>query len=169
MDVKQIKTQLAQQAEMIAGLAVGIPPESARWRPDDNSWSLLEVFGHLYDEEREDFRAHFAQILSGDGQPWLPISPMAWVSERAYNQRDWSAAVAAFLEERRGSLAWLESLGEPDLSVSFNAPWGAISAGDVLASWAAHDWLHIRQIVELRRALLVEQIRPYDVDYAGEW
>jgi hypothetical protein len=42
-------------------------------------------------------------------------------------------------------------------------------AGDMFAAWTAHDQLHMRQFVELHRAWLVEQARPYNVGYAGEW
>ena len=46
---------------------------------------------------------------------------------------------------------------------------GRLSAGDMLTSWAAHDLLHLRQLVELRFAYLARQARPYSLDYAGEW
>ena len=44
-----------------------------------------------------------------------------------------------------------------------------MKAGDLLASWVAHDNLHTRQLVELRRSRLVELAQPYDVRYAGDW
>ncbi len=44
-----------------------------------------------------------------------------------------------------------------------------MKAGELLAAWVAHDNLHMRQLVELRRARLVNLTAPYDVSYAGEW
>ncbi len=46
---------------------------------------------------------------------------------------------------------------------------GDIRAGDFLAAWLAHDYLNIRQINELRFAWNVEQSKPFDVAYAGDW
>jgi hypothetical protein len=169
MNFNLLKLQLSQQSDVILSLVTGVSPEAARWRPDEKSWSLLEVINHLYDEEREDFRAHLEQVLSQGERAWQRIDPPRWVIERQYNQRDWQASIDAFLSERRQSLDWLATLSEPDWTQSMPSPWGSISAGSLAASWAAHDWLHIRQLVELRRALLVEQVLPYPVEYAGEW
>jgi hypothetical protein len=91
------------------------------------------------------------------------------VAARGYNQRDPAQSLADFLHERQQSLAWLAGLDAPDWDRSRQAPWGVIHAGDVLASWVAHDLLHIRQLLELRWALHRESAKPYDVQYAGEW
>lgn len=169
MEYHDLKAQFAGQAGVIQSLVLGISAEAARWRPDERSWSLLEVMNHLYDEEREDFRAHLEQVLAQDGRAWLPIQPQKWVTERQYNRRDWQKSIDDFLAERQKSVAWLEALPEPDWTKTMATPWGEISAGDVFASWVAHDWLHIRQLVELRRALVVDRVAPYRVEYAGEW
>jgi hypothetical protein len=44
-----------------------------------------------------------------------------------------------------------------------------MSAGDLLASWVAHDVLHMRQLVELQRAYVVHLAEPYNTEYAGPW
>ena len=77
--------------------------------------------------------------------------------------------VAAFLAERERSLAWLRTLAAPDLDAEYRTPRGIMRAGDMLASWVAHDNLHMRQIIELRRNRLVHLAGPYDVMYAGDW
>lgn len=44
-----------------------------------------------------------------------------------------------------------------------------MSAGDMFASWVAHDNLHIRQLTELRRARIARISKPHHIQYAGEW
>jgi len=66
-------------------------------------------------------------------------------------------------------LAWLRSLDSPDWEATYEAPWGPITAGDLLASWVAHDLLHMRQLVELHWHYKEEQVEPYSTRYAGEW
>jgi len=44
-----------------------------------------------------------------------------------------------------------------------------MKAGEMFASWVAHDNLHIRQLVELRRNLIERMTQPYDIGYAGDW
>jgi hypothetical protein len=73
------------------------------------------------------------------------------------------------LTERANSLTWLHDLSEPNWDVEYPAPFGPIKAGDLLASWVAHDNLHTRQLVELRRSRLLRMVAPYSVKYAGDW
>jgi hypothetical protein len=42
-----------------------------------------------------------------------------------------------------------------------------MAAGDLLASWVAHDLLHVRQIARLRYEYVRKLAAPYGVDYAG--
>jgi hypothetical protein len=167
-----LETQIAQltaQAQVIRGLTDGLAPAQAAWKPGPGAWSVVEVVNHLYDEEREDFRAHLDTILAGPDVPWPPIDPQGWVTQRAYNQRDLAGSVASFLREREGSLMWLRGLTAADWDIAHPTPWGSITAGDMLAAWAAHDLLHIRQLVELRWQLTVAAAAPHRVIYAGEW
>jgi hypothetical protein len=169
MDMEFLTTQMNDHAGTIHSLTLNIFAEQARWKPDPETWSILEVVNHLYDEEREDFRVRVDYILHHPGQPWPPINPQGWVTERGYNQRDLSQSMQAFLDERRKSLAWLKGLGTPDWQVSATVSFGRFTAGDMLAAWVAHDLLHMRQLVELHWAYLLRKVEPYKVAYAGDW
>ena len=91
------------------------------------------------------------------------------MTERGYNLRDPAASLARFLSEREASIAWLRGLSAPDWDTTFEAPWGPISAGDIFASWVAHDLLHMRQLLELHWAYMTAEMEPYRPDYAGDW
>jgi len=169
MDFESLKRLMAHHAEIIRQLAEGVTLEQARWKPDAETWSMLEIINHLYDEEREDFRAHLDVILHHPEESWGYIRPIQWVMERRYNERDLETSVQNFLAERRDSLAWLESLVAPDWEVSMPTPWDTdMRAGDMFASWVIHDQWHIQQLVQIRRAHTIAQVAPYDVRYAGE-
>ena len=169
MNVSFFISQLNKNAERIAALVADIPDEQARWKPDSDSWSILEVLNHLYDEEREDFRVRLDIIWYRPDEPWPPIDPEGWVGERKYNQRDLQVSLRNFLAERKDSLAWLESLGALNWDIDYTSPFGSILAGDMVASWVTHDQLHMRQLVELHRAYTELQAGPYRMDYAGQW
>jgi hypothetical protein len=169
LNANKLTTQLAHQAEAIGALVQGVPDEQARWKPGPDHWSILEVIHHLYDEEIEDFRAHLDHILYHADQPWPRIDPGGWVTQRRYNQQDPAAVLARFLAARQDSLAWLASLDEPDWNAAIAMPWGSLTAGDMLASWAAHDLLHLRQLVELHYAWTRQDVAPHGVEYAGDW
>jgi hypothetical protein len=169
MDIQSYTAQLAHQAASIASFTRGISDEQARWKPNPESWSILEVINHLYDEERQDFRVRLEYILYKPGQPWPPIDPRGWVIDRQYNQRDPEESVDNFLAEREKSLNWLRRLNSPDWATTCPTPWGQITAGDMFAAWVGHDLLHLRQLVELHWAYTNQAVKPYTTSYAGDW
>lgn len=167
MDFATIKQILAANTDIIQKLVEDMTLSQARWKPSPERWSMLEVINHLYDEEREDFRLHLDIMLHNPHQPWPPIDPEGWLTNRKYNERDLASSVANFLSERQQSLAWLETLISPNWNSTVQAPWGPFKAGDMFASWVVHDQWHIQQLVQLRRDLTIELVAPYSAQYAG--
>ena len=169
MEIEHFAARMAQHAAVIRSLVEGISTEQARSKPDPESWSVLEVMGHLWDEERKDFGVRIDYTLHRPGERWPRNNPEGWVTEHHYNERDLAESLDGFLSSREASLAWLRGLGSPDWEAAYQAPWGPITAGDLFAAWVAHDLLHIRQLVELRWALLQAEVAPRDTQYAGDW
>jgi hypothetical protein len=169
MNLSFVTTQMASNARAIQSFVLGVSDEQARWRPGPDAWSILEVINHLYDEEIEDFRAHLDLILHHRGEPWPVIDPPGWVVARRYNERNPAQSLQDFLRAREASLDWLGELSSPDWHAVYRAPFGEVSAGDMLASWLAHDLLHLRQLVELHWAYTVRFVKPHRVAYAGAW
>jgi hypothetical protein len=169
MDLDRLVSQMAHNAERIRALVQGVSEEQARWKPAPDAWSILEVVNHLDDEEREDFRARLDHVLHRQGLPWPEIDPQGWVTARHYNERELEASLEHFLSERKASLAWLRTLSAPDWAITYEAPWGPIRAGDVMASWVAHDLLHMRQLVKLHYLFTTAGLEPHSVAYAGGW
>jgi hypothetical protein len=169
MELDYLATQMALNAERIRALCQGVPDAQSRWKPAPDAWSILEVVNHLVDEEREDFRARLDHVLHRPGQPWPAIDPQGWVTARKYNDRELGASLARFLAEREASLGWLRTLPAPNWAAVYEAAWGPIAAGDVMASWVAHDLLHMRQLVKLHYLFLTAASKPHDVRYAGAW
>lgn len=162
-------TLMQSHAEAIRNLAQNITDEQAHWRPNPDSWSILEVLCHLYDEECLDFRVRLDLILHHPGDAWPPIDPKGWVATHHYDQRDQAQTVSSFLVEREKSLTWLKTLESPDWQISCKTPWGSMTAGDMFSAWVAHDLLHLRQLVELHYEYHAQVVKPYAVTYAGEW
>jgi hypothetical protein len=161
--------ELQNSTEMIRALISGITPEAARLKPSSESWSILEVLCHLYDEEREDFREHLDFILHRQNEEWHAIDTERWVKKRKYNEQNFAEMQEKFFIERDKSIAWLNGLVTPDWDKTYTTEYRTISAGEMFACWVAHDNLHIRQLVELRRTWLENITNPYDLEYAGDW
>jgi hypothetical protein len=169
MKFETLYQEIQNSTEMIRALLSGITQAEACLKPDEKSWSILEVTCHLYDEEREDFRGHLDFILHRQNEEWHLIDPQSWVAERKYNQQGFAEMQAKFFAERAQSLEWLKGLAKADWETTYTSPFGSLKAGDMFASWVAHDNLHIRQLVELRRKRIENITKPYPIGYAGDW
>lgn len=170
MNFNNFTARLSKNVETIHSLARRVADEQARWKPAPEEWSLLEVINHLYDEEREDFRTRLDLLLHHPDRPWPGIDPQGWAVERRYNDRELKKSLNSFIQERQCSISWLEGLSLPDWEACYEHPTaGKISAGNLLACWLAHDFLHIRQLTELHWKYLSFLAKPYTLDYAGPW
>jgi hypothetical protein len=169
MEFKLFYEELTNSAEMIRALLSGVSQDEARVKPNAESWSILEVTCHLHDEEREDFREHLDFILHRQNEEWHRINPQGWVTERKYNEQNFAEMREKFFVEREKSFAWLKGLLNPDWNETYTTEYRTISTGEMFACWAAHDNLHIRQLVELRRTRLENITKPYHLEYAGNW
>jgi hypothetical protein len=167
MNADDLVAQLARNRHAFQGLLEGIPPEQMRWKPSPARWSALEVLNHLCDEERDDFRLRLRLLLEARGDAWPEIDPEGWVRARAYTSRDPAQSLADFSAERTATVAWLRGLQEPAWEETYDHPQiGRIAAGDLLASWAAHDFLHLRQLAGLCLEYVERSSAPYSVRYA---
>jgi hypothetical protein len=170
MNAQAIISRLERFAETLPAAVAGLSPDGASFKPTTGAWSILEIVCHLADEEVDDFRSRLRGVLDDPSKPLAPIDPEGWARERRYNEQDLVATVARFVRERRESIGWLRSMKDPDWTRSHEHPrFGPIAAGDLLASWAAHDALHLRQIAKRLYELASLDAPEYKTAYAGQW
>jgi hypothetical protein len=168
-DPSRIADGLARNRDVFRHLLAERDPAARAWRPAADKWSRLEIVCHLYDEEREDFRARVQHALVAPDEPAPRIDPQGWVTARQYAAQDYESVLAAFLRERDESVAWLRSLASAPWDRAYQHPqFGPLTARMFLASWLAHDLLHLRQLVRYDYQAL-QQESGEDLRYAGEW
>jgi hypothetical protein len=156
--------------QALVRVAASAGEEDLRWKPAPEHWSVLEIACHLLDEEREDFRVRIRSTLEAPERPWPTLDLEDVAARRGYNSRPWAETLAAFHAERSVSVAWLRSLGAVDWSIAHQHPKvGPVPAGELLAAWAAHDALHLRQIAKRLHNLAGRDGAPNSLRYAGDW
>jgi hypothetical protein len=166
--------RLACFSASLRPLVENLSDEEALWRPSPQDWSVIEIVRHLLDEEREDFRPRLEHVLRDPVLPWPPIDPMGAAATRGYRDRPLRSVLRDFELEREASVGWLRGLLEaspaPDWTAAHVHPkFGPIHAGDLLAAWAAHDLLHLRQIAKRLFGMLEARGEPFRIGYAGAW
>ncbi|MDF1800561.1 MAG: DinB family protein [Planctomycetota bacterium] len=173
MDLAGLRRHLAANVRTLAALVEGLTPDEASARTRPGRWSSHEVLHHLVYEEREDFRKRIEWTLFHPGEDWPPIDPAGWIEEQRYPDESVEATLAAFATERAASIAWLERLeadGQLDLGASNTHPLaGTMTVRDLLASWLAHDHLHLRQLVRNAYERGGHLTGVAETPYAGDW
>lgn len=171
MNAPRLIARLEGFAQTLPSAVAGVTDEEARWKPPGGAWSILEIVCHLADEEVQDFRTRLDLTLHQPGTPWPKIDPEGAARERRYNEQDLATTLDRFVRERRKTIAWLRALPAViDWSAAHHHPtFGPIRAGDLLASWAAHDALHLRQIAKRLHEFAAEDAPGFSTAYAGEW
>jgi|SRR5579863_5404694 len=160
---------LARNKDVFKSLLSGLSAEEYTYKIQPDKWCLLEIICHLYDEEREDFRARTKHTLEQQESSWLTINPQNWPAERNYMQNGYEETIHKFLQEREQSIAWLKGLKNPDWDKFYVHPKvGNVTALLLLKNWLAHDYLHFRQITRTRYEYL-KTLGIEPLDYAGEW
>jgi hypothetical protein len=167
-------TAMIQRLQALPGMLTSIvshlSDEDLRWRPPEQQWSIVEVLCHLADEEVEDFRTRLRLTLEQNNEPWPPINPPQAAIDRKYREQSPAEALARFTRERVASIEWLTQLHDADWSVFCDHPkLGRLHAGDLLASWVAHDALHMRQIAKRMFQMAQRDATGFGTAYAGEW
>jgi len=169
MQPQTIVKKLEENTSVFKYLLKNKSIEEYTFRPNHNSWCLLEVVCHVLDEEVEDFRARVAHVLTHPNLPLKPISPEKWPMERNYLEKDFETTLESFLMERKKSVDWLSSLNDPNWQQTVDHPEvGPRSAKKFLVNWLAHDYHHIRQINKINHSYLKFSSGD-DLTYAGEW
>ena len=171
MDARRLIDALDRFQRVLPTIVHQLSIDDAKWKPFPHDWSILEILCHLCDEEVDDFRTRLRLTLETPEKDWPGIDPPRWAIERKYNEKNLDDAVARFVRERAASVNWLRGLGDKvEWSQAHVHPkFGTIRAGDLLASWAAHDALHLRQIAKRMHQLAQRHGEGFNVAYAGEW
>jgi uncharacterized damage-inducible protein DinB len=167
MDAAVILRRLESLPDAVDAMTAHLTDDEWRWRPPAGGWSILEVVGHLADEEDVDFRARLRSTLEDPSRAWAPFDPEKRVVDLSFQAAEPRSVRASLREERRRSLRWLRSLESPDWAARYESKGRVMTAGDLLGSWLAHDARHLGQIAKRLYELSVRDAAPHSVGYAG--
>jgi hypothetical protein len=169
MDYNKIINHLSRNREVFKNLLFGLDKTEYLWKSKPDKWCLLEIICHLFDEEREDFRARIFHLFENPELLLPQIDPPGWVQERIYIQQNYSEKLDNFLKERERSVKQLRALTNPNWTNEYNHPvFGKMTPKLILSNWLAHDYLHQRQIIRVKYEYL-KNLSDETLSYAGEW
>lgn len=139
-------------------------PETWTLRDEgEKTWSAYDIVGHLIHGELTDWIPRARVILEfGDSKPFEPFDRFA--QERSSQGKSLSELLDEFAELREKNLGELRALNlqEKDLQRPGKHPvLGAVTLGQLLATWAAHDLTHLHQLSRVMAYQYREAVGPW--------
>ncbi len=162
-DIEQATSILSRTPSVLDALLRGLPDPWVASNEGENTWSPFDVVGHLVHCEKTDWIPRARLILEkGESQVFEPVDRFAHFEESR------GKALVDLLNEfavlRSASLS---TLGECELSASDlqrtgrHPDFGAVTLGQLLATWVVHDLGHIAQTTRVMAKQYADQVGPW--------
>ena len=154
---------LQRTPAVLRDLLQALPEAWIRAVEGPNTWSPFDVVGHLIHGERTDWMPRVEHILRyGESATFPPFDREAmFVASRG---RSLVELLDTFTGLRVDSLERFAALGltDSDLSRRGRHPeFGAVTLGQLLATWVAHDLGHLGQIVRVMAREYSDAVGPW--------
>ncbi len=148
---------------VLRALLDGLPPAWTDAREGPERWSPYEVVGHLVHGERTDWIPRAEMILRvGEAESCPPFDRVAMLRDSAGRSLGELLDLFARLRGENVSRLRAMALTPADLGRRGRHPeLGAVTLGQHLATWVAHDLSHIRQIVRTMGREYAEAVGPW--------
>lgn len=146
----------------LAALLERLPPTWTAATEGAKTWSPYDVIGHLIHGERTDWIPRARHILSGESRPFETFDREAQFRES--RGKTLAELLATFADLRRRSLADLAAmrLTDGDLARTGAHPeLGAVTLGQLLATWVVHDLDHVGQIARTLAKVYADAVGPW--------
>jgi len=147
-NLEYITAVLARTPASLDALLRGLPEFWTHRNEGKDTWNVFDIVGHLIFADRTDWMPRLRRILNeGESVPFDPFDRMGQVRESRGKTLD--QLLTEFEEVRGKCLEELQALNlQPrDLERRGRHPaLGAVSASELLATWAVHDLNHLHQL-----------------------
>jgi hypothetical protein len=154
---------LARTPATLDAMLRGLPPGWTSGHEGGDTWSPVDVVGHLVHGERTDWLPRVRIILAdGESRPFPPFNRLAQFD--AFRDRTLESLLDEFAALRRESLAALDALQltGSDLDRTGQHPaFGRVTLRQLLATWVAHDLDHVVQIARVMARQYSDEVGPW--------
>lgn len=154
---------LRRTPSVLRSLLLELPDQWTRATEGPGTWSPFDVIGHLIHGERTDWMPRVEHMLRhGDAVPFPPFDREAMFT--ASTGLSIADLLDTFSRLRTENLTRLVALGltAADLARRGKHPeLGAVTLGQHLATWVAHDLGHIGQVVRVMARQYSEAVGPW--------
>jgi DinB superfamily len=159
---------LTRTPATLDALLRGLPNTWVHCNEGKDTWSALDIVGHLICGERTDWMPRVRIILeNGEARPFDPFDRFA--QSRESQGKSLEQLLDEFARLRSENLAALQALNlQPqDLTLRGTHPaLGVVTLSQLLATWAVHDLTHLHQLSRVMARRYGEAVGPWSA-YLG--
>ena len=126
------------------------------------TWSPYDVIGHLIHGERTDWIPRARQIMAGDSRPFESFDRTAQFKDS--QGKSLGELLDTFAELRRKNLTTLLEMNVTNEDLKregLHPELGAVTLGQLLATWVVHDLDHVGQIARTMAKVYSEATGPW--------
>lgn len=168
LDLTEIIAVLSRTPGVLRAWLGGLPDAWLDANEGPETFSARDVIGHLIEGERTDWVPRIRMILEdGEARIFEPFDRFAF--RDTIGGRSVESLCEEFDQRRRDNLTWLRglSLTPDDMSRRGRHPaFGAVTLGELLATWTVHDLNHIGQIARVMSKHYSTEVGPWR-EYLG--
>lgn len=154
---------LARTPSSLDALLRGLPEFWTRRNEGGDTWTAFDIVGHLIFADRTDWMPRLRRILKdGEHVAFDPFDRLGQVRESQGKTLD--QLLTEFAEVREQCLTELKGLNlqATDLDRRGRHPaLGAVTASELLATWAVHDLNHIHQLSRVMAHQYEHAVGPF--------
>jgi len=137
-----------------ADLTRGLSEEQLSRRVNPEAFSLRESVLHLRDIDVEGYEQRIRRILSEASPVLVDVKGAQLAIDRRYNEQPVEPALADLARARAASMERLKACSEADLARTAEMQGaGTVTLQRLLEMWMQHDADHLKDMVQLRRAV----------------
>jgi DinB superfamily len=164
---------LTRTPATLSALLRGLPDawvrcNEGRSKDGKDTWSALDIVGHLIVGERTDWMPRVRILLeNGEARPFDPFDRFAQLKES--RDKSLEQLLDDFARLRKENLAALQALNlQPeDLTRRGRHPaLGVVTLAELLATWAVHDLTHVHQLSRVMAYQYGDAVGPWSA-YLG--
>jgi hypothetical protein len=159
---------LARTPAALDALLRDLPDVWSNRNEGNNSWSAVDIVGHLIHGERTDWLARARMVLRhGEAQTFEPFDRLGHT--RDSQGKPLAQLLDEFAHLRSDNLAELRALTlrPEDLERRGRHPvFGPVTLSELLATWAVHDLTHLHQLSRVMAHQYRDAVGPWS-QYLG--
>ena len=153
---------LERTPSSLSALLNGLPDTWLKATEGDNSWTPYDVIGHLIHGERTDWIPRARHIMAGETRPFETFDRTAQFKESQGKSLNELLSTFAHLRQENIAALMAMKLTEEDLNRrGLHPQLGAVTLGQLLATWVTHDLDHVAQVVRTMAKVYTEATGPW--------